>query len=246
MALSRRKSRPQERRASSEYFFLRRGGGEARVGGGGGADFKFVGKFGGKVAGLGPVAAHPVASGIGGTEGVMIVGSGGLVKIKEFLAERAFLAGGAAALLVFEGDLETLGEGLDGLDKAEALGLADESDEVPGFAAAKALVDAHVGVDVERRGFFAVEGAEAFVAWAGLFKGDDPANDIDDADAGAQIADTGGFKEGHGQARGARGLSGKIVLKAKRESGTARGGLLARAMLCQPTHRSAKQSWVNQ
>lgn len=191
-------------------FLFEEGGGEARVGGGGGADFKFVGQFRGKVAGLGPVAAHPVASGIGGTEGVMIVGGGGLVEIKEFLAERAFLAGGAAALLVFEGDLETLGEGLDGLDKAEALGLADESDEVPGFAAAKALVDAHVGVDVERRGFFAVEGAEAFVAWAGLFKGDDPANDIDDADAGAQIADTGGFKEGHGRARGARGLSGKI------------------------------------
>ena len=129
---------------------------------------------------------------------------GELVDLEDFLAQRALLAAGSAGTgLVLDDDVEALAEGLDGFGKAELLGLAHEGDEVAGFAAAEALEEALVGIHIERRRLLVVERAQALQpAGAGLFQGDDPRNDIREVHAQLQVADAGGFDDGHGAVEG--------------------------------------------
>jgi len=143
----------------------------------------------------------------------VVVLGGRLVDVENLLAQRTLLAAGAAgALLVFDGDAEALAQRLDGLGEIELFGFADERDDVAGLAAAEALVETLVGIDVEGRRFFVVEGAEALEAGAGLAEGRDPAHHIDDVHAKLQIAETGGFDDGHGAAGGAKMGATKFAL----------------------------------
>ena len=143
----------------------------------------------------------------------MKVFGGGFVDVENLLAQRTLLAAGAAgALLVFDGNAEAFAEGFHGLGERELFGFADKGDDIAGFAAAEALVETLVGIDVERRGFLVVERAEAFETRAGFAEGGDPAHDIDDVHAQLHIAETGGFDDGHGAADGAKGSATKFAL----------------------------------
>jgi len=123
-----------------------------------------------------------------------------LVQVVDLLPQGALLAGRTTGtLFVFDGDVEALPECLDGFGEAELLGLTDEADGVAGFAAAEALEEALVGIDVEGRGLFVVERTKPLEPGAaGLAEGDDPGNHIGEVDPQLEVADAGGFDGGHG------------------------------------------------
>ena len=126
-----------------------------------------------------------------------------LVEVEELLAQRALLLARARALLVLDGDAVALAERLDGLGEGELLGFADERDRVARLAAAEALVEALVHIDVEGGRLLAVERAEALQPRAArLAQGDDARDHVGDVHAKLQVADAGGFDDGHGRAAG--------------------------------------------
>src|SRR5688500_4191196 len=95
---------------------------------------------------------------------------GGIVQIKYLLAQRALGRGrSAGSLRIFNGHAETLAQSLDRFGKIQLLRLTHERDHVTRLAAAEALVETLVGVDVERRRLLVVEGTQAFESRAAGF-----------------------------------------------------------------------------
>ena len=86
----------------------------------------------------------------------------------------------ARALLLGELDSRTLRERADGVGKLEVVTLHDVGEDVAALPAAKAVPEARVGVDLERRSLLAVEGAAAPELAAALPKLDRLAHQRDD------------------------------------------------------------------
>ncbi len=183
-------------------LFAQHGGAEAAAGGVGEADLELVGELGAEAAVLRPVVAHPRGGLARALEGLVKMLGGELVQIEQLLAQRALLTGrAAAALLVFQGDVETLGEGLDGLGEVEPLGLLDKGEDVARFAAAEAFVETLVGVEVEARRLLLVEGAEGLeFAAAGASRRGDTGDHVNDADAQLEVLFAAFFEARHRRA----------------------------------------------
>ena len=173
-------------------------GRESVVEWGGGADLELFGDLHPKAALFLPVGPHEGADFRIGAQGLVVVLGGELVEFENLLAQGALLTRrAAAAFLVFDRHAVALADGLHGLGEVELFGLADEGDDVAGLAAAEALEEAIVGVDVEGRRLFVVERTEAFEAPAGLAQGDGPGDDIHDVHTQLQVLDAGRLDDRH-------------------------------------------------
>ena len=78
---------------------------------------------------------------------------------------------------------------LDRLRKREALRQREELEDVAAGAAAEAIEEALVAIDVKRRRLLAMKRAEAFVALAGELERRDLADEVDDVGRGAHLRD---------------------------------------------------------
>ena len=116
---------------------------------------------------------------------------GDLVRVQQALALADFFAVGAgAAVLVAQLVADAGGQLLHGLMEGGVVQLLDEGDDVAVFAAAEAVVPAHLRADGERRRALVVEGAQALVgAQPGALERDVAVNDFLDVRALAYFVD---------------------------------------------------------
>jgi hypothetical protein len=98
----------------------------------------------------------------GTAEAFLEEGDGALVYIEKLAAQAGFFGfafGGVAGFR--QGNAELLRHHTDGFGEGDVFDFLDEAEDVAGEAAAEAMIELARGVDRERRGFFAVKGAEA-------------------------------------------------------------------------------------
>ena len=123
-----------------------------------------------------------------------------LVQVVELLPQRAVLAARAGALLVLDRrSPKRWPRASTASVKFSCSVSRTKRDDVARLAAAEALVEALVRVHVEGGGLLVVEGAQALEArLPGLAQGHDARHHVGDVDAQLQVADAGGFDDGHG------------------------------------------------
>ena len=131
----------------------------------------------------------------------VIAGMGGLAGEEELVEERGDLAmqvelsSALAAGLVFFGiegflrdrDTRARGQFLDRIDEGEILVFADEGDGVAALAAAEAMVELPLGIDVERGRFLVVERAQRLERRAGALDLDVGADHVHDIRRGEDL-----------------------------------------------------------
>ena len=108
---------------------------------------------------------------------------------------RVGLVGLAARLR--HGQPELLRQQPDGLHEADPFVQLDELDDVAAHAAAEAVEEPLLAVDVERRRLLAVERAQALVRAPGLLQGHVFLDHLDDVRAGPQVLDEGLGEQRH-------------------------------------------------
>ena len=142
---------------------------------------------------------------------------GSIVEVEDFLPQRAVRrARTAGAFFVFNRNPEALAERLHGFGEIQLLRFTDERDDVAALPAAEAVVVALVGIDIERRSFLVVKRAQSLEARpARLAQGHHARNDVSEMDSQLQVADAGGFDDGHGAENGGAGERCPPALDAK-------------------------------